>query len=212
MDQEFGVSTLVEEEFLRRRRERYSARDLQGLTVEHDVGTFREGETLVLTLKDKGVLEDTEDVLVNVTLVAQERARRDADLRKKPPPYVPYEDEDPAAATHGPKEHVLLPKYADPPPPPSFRLGPGGTMTGTLGTSMGTGGGGGLGDTPGPAPQSLQLPPPRLAPEYLTAEEASGTFRKTKRRVRRLRRKEKPLRADDLLPLAPGDTRGDFGS
>lgn len=40
----------------------------------------------------------------------------------------------------------------------------------------------------------------------------SVTFRKTRRRVRRLRRKEKPLRADDLLPLAPGDTRGDFGS
>lgn len=32
----------------------YSSRDLQGLTVEHDVGAFREGETLVLTLKDKG--------------------------------------------------------------------------------------------------------------------------------------------------------------
>ncbi|OPJ75583.1 hypothetical protein AV530_017580 [Patagioenas fasciata monilis] len=54
MDQEFGVSTLVEEEFMRRKMERYSARDLQGLTVEHDPGAFREGETLVLTLKDKG--------------------------------------------------------------------------------------------------------------------------------------------------------------
>lgn len=32
----------------------YSSRDLQGLTVEHDLGAFREGETLVLTLKDKG--------------------------------------------------------------------------------------------------------------------------------------------------------------
>uniref|UniRef100_A0A8C3NB99 Uncharacterized protein n=1 Tax=Geospiza parvula TaxID=87175 RepID=A0A8C3NB99_GEOPR len=38
------------------------------------------------------------------------------------------------------------------------------------------------------------------------------TFRKTRRRVRKLRRKEKPLRADDLLATAPGDTQGDFGS
>ncbi|XP_054664344.1 U4/U6.U5 tri-snRNP-associated protein 1 [Grus americana] len=208
MDQEFGVSTLVEEEFMRRKRDLYSSRDLQGLTVEHDLGAFREGETLVLTLKDKGVLEESEDVLVNVTLVAEEQAQENAELRKKKPPYVPYEDEDPAAAPQGPKEHVVLPKYADPPQRPSFRLGPQGT----------TPGGGGLGDprqqppASGPAPQSLELPPLRLAPEYLTPQEMSVTFRKTRRRVRRLRRKEKPLRADDLLPLAPGDTRGDFGS
>nr|XP_021404280.1 U4/U6.U5 tri-snRNP-associated protein 1 [Lonchura striata domestica] len=44
MDQEFGVSPLVEEEFQRRRRERYSARDLQGLTVEHDPASIPEGE------------------------------------------------------------------------------------------------------------------------------------------------------------------------
>ncbi|XP_010570857.1 PREDICTED: U4/U6.U5 tri-snRNP-associated protein 1 [Haliaeetus leucocephalus] len=212
MDQEFGVSTLVEEEFMRRKRDLYSSRDLQGLTVEHDMGAFREGETLVLTLKDKGVLEESEDVLVNVTLVAEEQAQENAELRKKKPPYVPYEDEDPAAATQGPKEHVVLPKYAEPPQRPSFRLGPGGTQ-GTTGVA-----GGGLGDprqqspATGPAPQSLELPPLRLAPEYLTPQEMSVTFRKTRRRVRRLRRKEKPLRADDLLPLAPGDTRGDFGS
>ncbi|XP_057245375.1 U4/U6.U5 tri-snRNP-associated protein 1, partial [Malurus melanocephalus] len=54
MDQEFGVSSLVEEEFQRRRRERYSARDLQGLTVEHDPNSIPEGQTLVLTLKDRG--------------------------------------------------------------------------------------------------------------------------------------------------------------
>ncbi|KAF1415068.1 U4/U6.U5 tri-snRNP-associated protein 1, partial [Spheniscus humboldti] len=133
----------------------YSSRDLQGLTVEHDLGAFQEGETLVLTLKDKGVLEESEDVLVNVTLVAEEQAQENAELRKKKPPYVPYEDEDPAAATQGPKEHVVLPKYAEPPQRPSFRLGPGGTQ----GTVTG---GGGLGDPrqqpppAGPAPQSLE--------------------------------------------------------
>uniref|UniRef100_A0A2K6K7U2 U4/U6.U5 tri-snRNP-associated protein 1 n=1 Tax=Rhinopithecus bieti TaxID=61621 RepID=A0A2K6K7U2_RHIBE len=76
MDQEFGVSTLVEEEFGQRRQDLYSARDLQGLTVEHAIDSFREGETMILTLKDKGVLQEEEDVLVNVNLVDKERAEK----------------------------------------------------------------------------------------------------------------------------------------
>ncbi|NXS74509.1 SNUT1 protein, partial [Pandion haliaetus] len=120
MDQEFGVSTLVEEEFMRRKRDLYSSQDLQGLTVEHDLGAFREGETLVLTLKDKGVLEETEDVLVNVTLVAEEQAQENAELRKKKPLYVPYEDEDPAAATQVCPLSVSPHPLACPPPSQVF--------------------------------------------------------------------------------------------
>ncbi|NXK86484.1 SNUT1 protein, partial [Formicarius rufipectus] len=183
--------------------ERYSARDLQGLTVEHDPASIPEGQTLVLTLKDRGVLEPGEDVLEQAALAAQERAREEQELRRKKPPYVPYEEEEPGPAPQGPKVPSLLSKYDEPAPRPSFRLGPGGTQDG--------------GDTPkvplpGPTPQSLELPLPRLAPEYLTEQEMAVTFRKTKRRVKRLRKKEKPLRADDLLALAPGDTQGDFGS
>ncbi|KAG8508532.1 U4/U6.U5 tri-snRNP-associated protein 1 [Galemys pyrenaicus] len=58
MDQEFGVSTLVEEEFGQRRWDLYSAQELQGLTVEHAIDSFPDGETLVLTLKDKGVMQE----------------------------------------------------------------------------------------------------------------------------------------------------------
>lgn len=78
--------------------------------------------------------------------------------------------------TQGPKEHVVLPKYTEPPQRPSFRLGPGGTQ-GTMG-----GASGGLGDprqqspATGPAPQSLELPPLRLAPEYLTPQEMVSPF------------------------------------
>ncbi|XP_063997350.1 U4/U6.U5 tri-snRNP-associated protein 1 [Pogoniulus pusillus] len=205
MEQEFGVSTLVEEEFLRRKKELYSCRDLQGLRVEHSLETFREGETLELTLKDRGVLEAGEDVLQNLALVAQEQAQEGLQLRQGQPHYDPYPEQDPASATQPPQPKVLLPKYSDPPQRPSFRLGPGG------GAPLGGGPGEGpqAGDPPGPAPQSLQLPPLRLAPEYLTPEEMV-TFRKPRRKVRRLRRKA--LKADDLLPLAPGDTQGDFGS
>lgn len=53
----------------------------------------------VTPLMSPGVLEESEDVLVNVTLVAEEQAQENAELRKKKPPYIPYEDEDPAAAT-----------------------------------------------------------------------------------------------------------------
>ncbi|XP_066843533.1 U4/U6.U5 tri-snRNP-associated protein 1-like [Anser cygnoides] len=207
MDQEFGVSTLVEEEFMRRRRELYSARDLQGLAVEHDPGAIREGQTLVLTLKDKGVLEEAEDVLVDVGLVDAEKAAENVERRRAKPGYVPYEDEDPANALQGPKERVVLPKYEEvlgPAPRPSFRLGAMGTA------AAGDKDGGAAPRPPGPEPQSLELPPLRLAPEYLTPQECEG-FRRTRRRVRRLRRRER-LRADDLLPLAPGDTEGDFGS
>lgn len=122
MDQEFGVSTLVEEEFEQRRQVRpggwwlgggagrhccpwcrdpeagqartpewrglpppfqdlYSARDLQGLTVEHAI------ESIIL--KDKGVLQEKEGVLVNVKLVEQDRA-----LWRKKPVLLPYAEDE----------------------------------------------------------------------------------------------------------------------
>ncbi|XP_032939516.1 U4/U6.U5 tri-snRNP-associated protein 1 [Catharus ustulatus] len=206
MDQEFGISPLVEEEFQRRRRERYSARDLQGLTVEHDPASIPEGQTLVLTLKDRGVLDSGEDVLEQVALAAAAKAREDQELRRRRPPYEPYGEEEPGPAPQAPAAPALLPQYDEPAPRASFRLGPGGTQD-----SGGDPRPGPL-PPPGPTPQSLELPLPRLAQEYLSPEEMSVSFRRARRRVRRLRKKEKPLRADDLLPTAPGDTRGDFGS
>ncbi|XP_056365908.1 U4/U6.U5 tri-snRNP-associated protein 1-like [Oenanthe melanoleuca] len=206
MEQEFGVGSLVEEEFQRRRRERYSARDLQGLTVEHDPASIPEGQTLVLTLKDRGVLDSGEDVLEQVALAAAAKAREDQELRRRRPAYEPYGQEEPGPAPQAPQAPSLLAQYDDPAPRPSFRLGPGGTQD--------AGGDPRPGPLPppGPAPQSLELPLPRLAQEYLSPEEMAVTFRRTRRRVRKLRKKEKPLRADDLLALAPGDTQGDFGS
>lgn len=60
---------------------------------------------------------------------------------------------------------MLLPQYDEPAPRASFRLGPGGTQD-----SGGDPRAGPL-PPPGPAPQSLELPLPRLAPEYLSPEE-----------------------------------------
>ncbi|XP_046876756.1 U4/U6.U5 tri-snRNP-associated protein 1 [Hypomesus transpacificus] len=62
MDQEFGVSSLVEEEFGQAKKVAYSSRDLKGLTVQHKMESFNEGETVILTLEDKGDWRSTGNV------------------------------------------------------------------------------------------------------------------------------------------------------
>lgn len=49
---------------------------------------------MILTLKDKGVLQEEEDVLVNVNLVDKERAEKNVELRKKKPDYLPYAEDE----------------------------------------------------------------------------------------------------------------------
>uniref|UniRef100_A0A1A7XZK8 Squamous cell carcinoma antigen recognised by T cells n=1 Tax=Iconisemion striatum TaxID=60296 RepID=A0A1A7XZK8_9TELE len=83
MDEEFGVSNLVEEEFAQSKLDSYSSRDLKGLKVQHKVDSFKEGNTVILTLQDKGVLEEEEDILVNVGLVDKEKAEKNVELKKK---------------------------------------------------------------------------------------------------------------------------------
>uniref|UniRef100_A0A2K5F2V3 Spliceosome associated factor 1, recruiter of U4/U6.U5 tri-snRNP n=1 Tax=Aotus nancymaae TaxID=37293 RepID=A0A2K5F2V3_AOTNA len=211
MDQEFGVSTLVEEEFGQRRQDLYSARDLQGLTVEHAIDSFREGETMILTLKDKGVLQEEEDVLVNVNLVDKERAEKNVELRKKKPDYLPYVEDESVDDLAQQKPHSILSKYdeeLDGERLHSFRLEQGGTADGLRERELEE-----IRTKLRLQAQSLSTVGPRLASEYLTPEEMV-TFKKTKRRVKKIRKKEKEVvvRADDLLPLGDQTQDGDFGS
>ncbi|KAM5225299.1 U4/U6.U5 tri-snRNP-associated protein 1 isoform 2-T2 [Hipposideros larvatus] len=210
MDQEFGVSTLVEEEFGQRRQDLYSARDLQGLTVEHAIDSFQEGETLVLTLKDKGVLQEEEDVLVNVNLVDKERAKKNVELRKKKPDYLPYA-EDESVDDLAEKPRSILSKYDEELEGErlhSFRLDQGGMADGIRERELEE-----VRTKLRLQAQSLGTVGPRLASEYLTPEEMV-TFKKTKRRVKKIRKKEKEVvvRAEDLLPLRDQTQDGDFGS
>ncbi|KAI9223076.1 SART-1 protein [Blastocladiella britannica] len=72
----------------------YSSKDLAGLAVAHDLDEcMTEGAEMVLTLKDKGVLdEDADDVeLENVTLRDAERTRRAIDARSRKA-YSGYDD------------------------------------------------------------------------------------------------------------------------
>ena len=59
--------------------------------------------------------------------------------------------------------------------------------------------------------KTLTLPAPQIAAEFFTAEEMS--FKKVKKKVRKIRKKNKVVTADDLLPLADDTAAGsDLGS
>jgi U4/U6.U5 tri-snRNP-associated protein 1 len=77
LDEQFGVSEFVENEKREKRRQQYGEKNLKGLQVEHDVDSFADERDVVLTLKDKGVLdENPDDVLINVNMVDDEKYRK----------------------------------------------------------------------------------------------------------------------------------------
>nr|XP_015910783.2 U4/U6.U5 tri-snRNP-associated protein 1 isoform X2 [Parasteatoda tepidariorum] len=90
MDKEFGVGALVEKEF--DKKEVYSAHNLKGLTIAHAISSFQEGRDAILTLKDKGVLEEEDDVLENVNIIDNEKYAKNVENKKKKPDYRPYEE------------------------------------------------------------------------------------------------------------------------
>lgn len=207
MDQEFGVSSLVEEEFGQRKKEAYAARDLRGLKVQHKTESFAEGQTIILTLQDKGVLEEEEDVLVNVGLIDKEKAEKNVELKKKKPDYKPYEEEESVDDMITFKSRSVLSKYDEEiegEKKKSFRLGAGGFADGERERKFQA-----MRETLRSQAQSLEMPALAIASEYYSEQEMVG-FKKTKRRVRKIRKKEKSISAADILS---DDTRTtDFGS
>ncbi|KAG5843897.1 hypothetical protein ANANG_G00155770 [Anguilla anguilla] len=207
MDEEFGVSNLVEQEFGHGRKEVYGSGDLKGLTVQHKMESFKEGETVILTLEDKGVLEEKEDVLVNVGLVDREKAEKNVELKKKKPEYKPYLEEESVDDMVTLKPRTVLSKYdeeIDGEKKKSFRLSAGGRAEGDRERELQA-----IRETLHSQAQTLDLPALTIASEYYTPQEMVG-FKKTKRRVKKIRKKEKPVKPVDVLP---DDTRNtDFGS
>lgn len=207
MDAEFGVSSLVEQEFAQEKRESYSSRDLRGLKVQHKIDSFNEGELVILTLEDKGVLEEKEDVLVNVGLVDKEKAEKNVELKKKKPDYKPYEEEESMDDMVVFKQKSVLSKYDEEiegEKKKSFRLSTGGFVGGERERELQA-----IRENLRSQAQSLDMPALTLATEYYTPQEMVG-FKKTKRKVKKIRKKEKPVSANDLRI---DDTRStDFGS
>ncbi|XP_015263822.1 PREDICTED: U4/U6.U5 tri-snRNP-associated protein 1 [Gekko japonicus] len=211
MDQEFGISSLVEEEFGQRKKVSYSSRDLKGLTVEHTIDSFQEGETVILTLKDKGVLEEEGgDVLVNVNIVDKEKAEKNVELRKKKPDYKPYEEEESVDDMVMYKHKNILSKYDEEiegEKKKSFKLDSVGMADGSWERELQQ-----IRDNLRDQAQTLDMPNLHLASEYFTPEEMNVTFKKTKRRVKKIRKKEKLVKAADLRPLGNETSKRDFGS
>lgn len=207
MDEEFGVSNLVEQEFAQSKKDSYSSRDLKGLTVQHKMESFKEGQTVILTLQDKGVLDENEDVLVNVGLVDKEKAEKNVELKKKKPDYKPYDEEESVDDMVMLKPKSVLSKYdeeIDGEKKKSFRLNAGGFVGGERERELQA-----IRESLHNQAQTLEMPALTIASEYYTPQEMVG-FKKTKRRVKKIRKKEKVVRADELLTDDSRNT--DFGS
>eukprot|EP00057_Strongylocentrotus_purpuratus_P018734 XP_011673208.1 PREDICTED: U4/U6.U5 tri-snRNP-associated protein 1-like [Strongylocentrotus purpuratus] len=94
MDAEFGIGKIVEDEFSKTKEQAYSRRNLDGFKIEHSTKNFQEGQSVILTLKDMDGLQEEEDVLVNVNMIDNERAKKNVELRKKRPDYKAYQEDD----------------------------------------------------------------------------------------------------------------------
>lgn len=73
----------------------YTAQDLAGVKVGHELDTFEEGEEQVLTLKDTTIDENEEegDELENLDLRERERLNQKLELKKRKPVYNPNDDD-----------------------------------------------------------------------------------------------------------------------
>ncbi|XP_028392981.1 U4/U6.U5 tri-snRNP-associated protein 1-like [Dendronephthya gigantea] len=202
MDEEFGVGELVMN-VMGNKEKAYTAKDLKGLTVEHSSKMIKEGKEVILTLKDSGILENEDDVLVNVNLIDTEKAEKNIELRKKKPGYQAYDefDEDGEQKVHG-----LLSKYDE-------------EIDGVQKKTFNLGKDGGLNLTKEQEQQkireqlkneavSLTMPQLQTQSEYYTEKEMLK-FKKPKKR-RKIKKRE-ALKADDLLPLGSAD-KSDHGS
>ncbi|GFS60678.1 hypothetical protein NPIL_117051 [Nephila pilipes] len=204
MDEEFGIGALVEEEFDKTKS--YTSEHLKGLTVAHDVDSFSEGRQVILTLKDKGVLEEEDDVLENVNIVDNERYAKNVENKKKKPDYKPYEE--PEFDEFGIlKKKNLLSKYDEEiegEKKKTFKIGNISSATPYVSKEQE------LELIRMRLKQqnkvTLEMPEMKIANEYYTAEDMVQ-FKKPKKR----RKLKKPiLKADDLLP--DSEENKDFGS
>eukprot|EP00795_Rhopilema_esculentum_P013329 gene13329-4175_t len=201
MDDEFGVSGVINEamgEVPKRaikKEPKYSARDLAGLKIQHAGGEISDGSSVIVTLKDKGVLEDNEDVLENVNLVEQRAAIRNIENRKKRPGYVAYEEVDEETGVF--KVKGILDKYNEEIDGKEEKF-----------IRIDASGQGDLEDEYEIDRMTLAVDAPQLATDYYTQEEMVQ-FKKPKKK-RKVRKRE-IVKADDLLPL-PDEPRPDPAS
>lgn len=208
MDAEFGVGELVEKEKQESRRKAYNDKHLRGLRVDHDMEDFSEGKTVILTLKDKGVLDEDDDALVNVNMMDDEHYRKNVANKKKNPlsyGYDVYEEQ--YDMLGNPIDRGILEKYDEEidgaAKKKAFVIGENleerkeqqrkllEIKTKLAGKRL----------------ETLQDTKIQLASDTFTEVEMAK-FKKPKKKVKKLRQK---LKADDLLPLGNESSEQHFG-
>ncbi|CAG2063568.1 unnamed protein product, partial [Timema podura] len=183
LDAEFGVGDLVEDEMRDLRRTAYTHRDLQGLQVHHDLNNFHEGKTVVLTLKDQGVLDEDDDVLVNVNMLDDDRYRKNNEIRRKKPNlhgYDVYQDSE-FDEYGNVQDKGVLAKYdeeIDGHKTKMFTIGENAVEEQRQRTLAAV-----RQKLNNKVVVSLDTPPLQLAAEYYTEQELEVKFKKTKKKV-----------------------------
>ncbi|XP_030854744.1 U4/U6.U5 tri-snRNP-associated protein 1 [Strongylocentrotus purpuratus] len=195
MDAEFGIGKIVEDEFSKTKEQAYSRRNLDGFKIEHSTKNFQEGQSVILTLKDMDGLQEEEDVLVNVNMIDNERAKKNVELRKKRPDYKAYQEDDfDEEGTFHQKK--LLGKYDEEiegEQKKSFRLNQAGTAHMDEADHMQS-----IRNQLKQQAVSLDMKAPAIASEYYTVAEVE-TFKKPKKKRRKM--KVKSI-LDELTPEA----------
>ncbi|KAK6466403.1 U4/U6.U5 tri-snRNP-associated protein 1 [Huso huso] len=208
MDEEFGISSLVDEEFGKGKKNCFSSKDLKGLTVQHKIESFQEGQTVILTLQDKGEREERSFFFFFLNLIDKERADEAMELKKKKADwkthYIHTVRERAVclytlcfSSTHTTPERRVWEKKKR-----CLSTHTHGSWERELQQ---------IRDTLQSQPQSLDG---CLSTTHtqMVRETERVTFKKTKCRVKKIRKKEKPLKVEELLPLVAEAQSGDFGS
>ncbi|XP_058792754.1 U4/U6.U5 tri-snRNP-associated protein 1 isoform X2 [Phymastichus coffea] len=205
MDEEFGLDNIVKEDVHNEMKKAYTEKNLKGLRVEHHLDNFQEGSQVILTLKDKEVLAEDDDVLVNVNMLDDERYKKSNLIKSKKPGYDAYDDSN--FDEFGMSKSKVLEKYDEEiegEKRDSFKIGlvnikaekerKSEIIKNRLANKR---------------LETLQLADPKIASEYYNEEELTK-FKKPKKKIRKIRKKDKMLKADDLLNS--NDYLSDLGS
>lgn len=145
------------------RQKMYNENHVKGLKVNHALDSISESQSIILTLRDREVLDEQgEDELENVNLKDDEKARENVFNRKHGTrDYNPYETQE-----------SLLSKYDDK-ESESFRIGAPSSSSYVPSQS----------ETPSNTQQSLNTLQIKFASEFYTPQEMEAKFKKRKKKV-----------------------------
>ncbi|KAH8550931.1 SART-1 protein [Umbelopsis sp. PMI_123] len=171
---------------------RYDSADLTGMKVAHDMTEFEDGGEVILTLKDKGVLDEEDDdgiELTNVNLEERERHRKNLENKKKKPGYNVYDDEE---FTIGGASKNLLSQYDEElegPKKTSFVIGNEGRVSQESPSQQKAS----IAQKLKAQAVDLSYEKMQEVKDYYTQEEAALTFKKPKKKKKVRRRVAEPL-------------------